>query len=76
MKPIYRCPKCGSLDLFVNAMVLVRVVQDLAHLTTVVGPEQVACVEGENTHDWDHNHNMECATCRHCDAASSFLVQE
>lgn len=66
----YRCPQCGSLDVWVECVVTLRLDQSNdGHGYPVLDDiEQINCLS------YDDNSLMLCNQCEHMEAASEFKV--
>jgi hypothetical protein len=60
---MYRCPKCGSTDLDVTALIDVRLYQDEDEETGEVEFETDYGEARNNDHEWDENSTMTCRQC-------------
>jgi len=69
---MYRCPKCGSADLDVTALIDVRLYQDEDEETGEVEFETDYGEARSNDHEWDDGSMMSCRSCGHHGKALSF----
>ena len=65
-EPFWRCPKCGSIDLRVQALVTMKLTQE--------PDESSFSTEPVGDHEWDSNSWMLCNDCEHRGMAHTFEV--
>jgi hypothetical protein len=64
---MWKCPKCGSTNLYVSALVKLKLHQDEDNFETTD--------EGSD-HEWDGSSSMQCGSCNHTGNADQFDVAE
>ena len=63
-KPNWKCPKCGSIDLYVVGKVLLQLLQH-EDSKDEHGFETIPAVNNDGEYEWDHDSAMRCMRC-HC----------